>query len=84
MAVESGDLYGDGPGNSARGRLKALRNMIESAGALIDEGELELACVQLMDAYDRCDGDPRPPDFVSGPAADDLNDLLYLLLTCED
>lgn len=83
-AVEEGLLVGHGPGSSAGGRLKALRNMIESAGDLIDEGELEHACVQLMDAYDRCDGDPRPPDFVAGSAAPVLNELLYLFLTCEE
>jgi hypothetical protein len=67
-AVEAGTLVGDGPGNSASGRLNALRNMIEAAGDLIEMGEIEAACDQLLDALNRVDGAFPPPDFAAGPA----------------
>jgi len=70
--VADGTLVGSGPGKSAGGRRRALRSMIDAAGDLIDDGAIEDACRQLMDAYRRCDGLPRPPDFVSGPAAPTL------------
>jgi hypothetical protein len=71
-SVANGTLYGDGPGNSADGRRDALRNQIEAAGDLITNGYMEEACSQLMDAYLRCDGLTRPPEFVAGPAAPTL------------
>ena len=63
---------GEGPGRSADKRLNALRNMLEAAAELIDAGLYGLACEQLWDAYGKCDGDPRPPDFVSGAARAEL------------
>lgn len=67
-AVVSGTLQGDGPGNSAAGRLTALRNMIAGAGDLITHGLVAQACAQLLEALRRADGEPQPPDFVIGPA----------------
>jgi hypothetical protein len=46
--------------------------MIDAAGDLIEEGNIAGACRQLQDAYKKTDGFPRPPDFVTGDAADDL------------
>jgi len=71
-SVDNGDLSGSGPGKSANNRLNALRNMVEEAGALIEGGFIAEACRQLMDAYKKTDGKPRPPDFVEGDAAPDL------------
>jgi len=71
-SVANGTLAGSGPGKSADGRRRALRNMIEAAGDLIDDGAYEDACRQLLDVYKGCDGLARPPDFVSGSAAPDL------------
>jgi hypothetical protein len=48
-SVANGTLYGYGPGKSADGRLNALRNQIEAAGDLIDDGALEDACQQCSD-----------------------------------
>jgi hypothetical protein len=78
--VEDGSLTGDGPGNSAEHRLNALRNMIESAGYMIEQGQYEEACQQLMDVYRRVDGQPRPPDFVTGEAASQLAELILDLM----
>lgn len=71
-SVDAGTLVGDGPGHSGEGRLKALRNMLRAAADLINAGDTAGACQQLRDAYLRTDGNPRPPDFVAGPAALEL------------
>lgn len=72
-SIASGDLYGIGSGNSAGGRQKALRSMIEAAGDLISKGQYAEAIVQLQDIADRSDGAPRPPDFVAGDNLAELN-----------
>ena len=71
-AVAVGTLQGAGNGNSAGGSRQALRNMLEAAGDLLQQGRIGGACQQLADAHDRTDGLPRPPEFVDGPAAADL------------
>ena len=65
-AVISGTLTGVGSGNSAVGRLKALRNMLERAEQLIDLGLDDEAIQQLQDVYNRIDGNLKPSDFASG------------------
>ena len=80
-SVDDGSLVGEGPGNSAEGRLDALRNMIETAGDHIEDGEIELACNQLAAALIKCDGLPSPPDFVTGDAASVLAILIQDLMT---
>jgi hypothetical protein len=72
ISVREGTLVGDGKGESARGRLKALRNMLNTAGDFIARDDFDGACNQLRDAYNRTDGLPKPPDFVKGTAAPDL------------
>jgi hypothetical protein len=79
-AVAKGELKGSGPGRSAEGRLKALRNMLEEAEALIQQGDIKEACGQLRQAYLRTDGEPRPPDFVEGPAAGELAQMILDLM----
>jgi hypothetical protein len=80
-AVEAGSLEGDGPGGSAENRLNALQNMIEACGDLIEDELYEEACGQLAAALKKCDGQPNPPDFVTGPAALVLRDMLVMLRT---
>jgi hypothetical protein len=70
-SIENGTLMGSGPGNSWH-RMKALRNMLRSAGELVEDGFIAEACQQLLDAYNRCDGQRKPPDFVEGEAAPQL------------
>ena len=85
-SVDGGTLTGDGPGNSAEKRLNALINMIEAAGDLVEDGDIEGACQQLLDAYKKTDGEPKPPDFVAGEAASELADMIQDLratLGCE-
>jgi beta propeller repeat protein len=78
-SVASGNLVGVGQGNSGNGRLMALRKMIKAARDLLLQGQTALACSQLKDVLDRSDGNPQPPDFVSGPAAAELTTLVTSL-----
>ena len=80
-SVAAGTLAGDGPGNSAGNRLSALVNMIEAAGDLIEDGLYDGACGQLAAAAKKCDGQPNPPDFVTGPATPTLNTMIEALRT---
>ncbi|MFH2112815.1 MAG: choice-of-anchor D domain-containing protein [Candidatus Bathyarchaeota archaeon] len=79
-SVADGTLTGSGPGNSAKGRLSALRNMLEAAGDLIEEGRVDEAIRQLQAALLHVDGQPRPPDFVTGPAAAELASMIQQLI----
>jgi beta propeller repeat protein len=78
--VSDGSLVGSGNGNSAEKRLNAFINMIEAADDLITNDDYAAACDQLMSAYKKCDGLPRPPDFVEGGAADDLAQMISDLM----
>jgi len=80
QSVADGTLFGNGPGKSARGRIKAMRNKLKATGDLIDGGYIEQACRQLLNAYQRCDGLRRPPEFVAGPAAPTLAHMILDLM----
>jgi pimeloyl-ACP methyl ester carboxylesterase len=76
-AVASGDLVGLGRrAKLARLRLTLFERMLIAAQDLLDRGRERLACVVLGRSVLRSDGNDRPPDFVGGPAADDLGRLL--------
>jgi probable HAF family extracellular repeat protein len=60
------DIAGIGPGKSANNRLNALMNMLYSAKKMIDLAAYEEACNQLESIYKKCDGLPKPPDFITG------------------
>jgi hypothetical protein len=79
-SVDAGTLTGEGPGNSADNRLNALRNKLEEAQGLIEAELYEEACDQLWSIYRKCDGDSHPPDFVTGEAAEDLADMILLMM----
>jgi len=55
--------------------------MLKAAGDQIEQGKTAEACQQLLDALNRTDGNPRPPDFVTGSAAPDLVRLIQALRT---
>jgi hypothetical protein len=62
---------GNGSDKLAENRLNALRNMIETAGVLIDSGKINEACGQLEAVYKKMDGFNTPGDsidFVEGDA----------------
>jgi len=79
-SVAAGTIIGNGPGNSSTGRLKALRNMIEAAGDLVEQGLIEESVNQLYDAYKRVDGLPKPPDFATGEDAEELATMIMQLI----
>ena len=80
VSVDEGSLEGSGPGKSAGGRLKALDNQIAAVSSLIAEGALDEAYSKLLSIYQRVDGQPKPPDFVSGEAAEELANLVLELM----
>ena len=80
-SVEHDLLWGIGPGRSAANRLNALRSMIETAGDLIEAGDIEGACGQLMAAFLKCDGEEIPPNFAEGPGAEHLSGIIDDLMT---
>jgi hypothetical protein len=65
---------------NSHGGLKALRYMLERAEELIDQGFITEAIQQLEDAYERVDGNPKPPDFASGNEASSLAELIKTLI----
>jgi uncharacterized repeat protein (TIGR02543 family) len=79
-SVNNGSLVGSGSGNSAQGRLGALKNMITAAGDLINQGRIAEARQQLQDVYLRVDGQPQPPDFATGTAATQLASMIQQLI----
>lgn len=79
-SIADGTLVGDGPGNSAKGRLDALRNIIEAAGDFINQGYISEARQQLQNACNRVDGYPKPPDFASGSAVTELATMIQQLI----
>lgn len=79
-SAAQGTLQGYGPGNSAANRLKALRNMIESASDLIGAGAYDLAAEQLAAVADKTDGVAKPQDFVVGEAVAELNTMIDALI----
>jgi len=68
-SVDAEEIVGDGPANSADGRLNAFGNMLDQAQDFIDAGNYTEACIILESAFGKCDGVVPPPDFVTGPAA---------------
>jgi hypothetical protein len=85
-SVADGTLVGSGFGRSAAGRLGALRNLLAAAAHRITAGFRVGGCAQLRQAYLRTDGLRPPPDFVAGPAAAELAELIRALakeLGCE-
>ncbi len=79
-AVEDGTLTGKGRGKSAANRLNAFLNMLHEAQFLIAMDELDEAAGQLHAAYMHVDGLDRPGDFIQGPAAAQLAEMILELI----
>jgi hypothetical protein len=73
-------LYGTGEGKSADRRYNAFVNMLNNAVILFMDGDIEGACDQLADALEKCDGDPRPPDFIEGQDAEAAMEMIEALM----
>lgn len=80
--MSDGTLTGTSPnGKNGDNRLNAFHNMLKSAQQLIDASEYEEALLQLQSAYAKVDGQPNPPDFIEGPARQELADKILALIT---
>lgn len=77
-AIANGTLVGSGPETLAAGRVKAMRFMIEATGDYIARGNKPMARILLTLVIGCCDG--LPPDFVSGPARQQICDEARALL----
>lgn len=64
----------DFPFRAYQERLLVLRNLILRASAFQEAGYYDLASRQLLLAYKKIDGSPR--DFLKGPAASELADMI--------
>ncbi|MGE0826292.1 MAG: choice-of-anchor Q domain-containing protein [Candidatus Binatia bacterium] len=86
QSVADGTLQGVGSGSLARLRLKAMRLMLVVADELVERNRIRLACAELQLAYQLTDGQGRPNDLVTGPAAQKLAFLITTVretLGCE-
>src|SRR5262249_13423959 len=79
QSVANGSLVGRGRGAWAPSSLQALRRMLLTARDLLKRGKSAAAARQLQAVAFRTDGLPRPADFVRGPAAPRLFDLVTAL-----
>jgi hypothetical protein len=61
-------------------QVKALMGMLDSVGDLMMDGEYDRANVQLESIYQVIDGEPNPPDMVTGPDVHKLTQMVGLLL----
>jgi CSLREA domain-containing protein len=75
-SVAAGELVGTGGGKSSLRRLRTFRMLLQVAAIAIERGSERAACALARTAERLSDGKRRPPDFVEGPAADELARLL--------
>jgi probable HAF family extracellular repeat protein len=62
------DIEGVGPGNSANNKYNAFMNMLLTVSDLIEAGDSKGVCGLLNSIIKKCDGLPKPPDFIDGNA----------------
>jgi cysteine-rich repeat protein len=67
-AFRTGGLVASGPGRSAAGRAKALRNQLAALARGFDRRSPRGSCGKLASIARHADGSDHPPDFVAGPA----------------
>jgi hypothetical protein len=78
-SIKNGTLLGYGSGSDADERLNILKNKIDTATYVFENGTFEEACNQLYDAYLRIDGLSQPPDLVYGQSAPELAKKIKLM-----
>ena len=78
-SIENGTLLGHGSGAEADERLNVLKNKIDTATYVLENGTFEEACNLLYDAYLTTDGLSQPPDLVYGQSASDLAKKINLI-----
>ena len=68
------------PARSAENRLKAFRKMLDKAGEMIDNENINAACNKLAAIFKKCESQPRPKDFVAGEAVIELLEMILELM----
>lgn len=79
-SAAAGTLKGTGWGKSAVHRLTAVRYLLEAAKTFIEQKNYGTAAVTLKAVLLKIDGRNWPSDFVTGPAAEELQVKILLLL----
>ena len=79
-SVGDGTLVGVGPGKSAENKLNTLINQLEQVQDFIGDELFVEACLQLQDAYKKCDGQSHPDDTVTGNAVPELAEKIDKLM----
>jgi hypothetical protein len=78
-SIENGKL--EGRGRLANFRPWLMRKMLVIGSNFIEQEQINNACSMLQRAYNRCNTEPEPPDFVVGEAAPQLADMIQNLRT---
>jgi hypothetical protein len=79
-AVEEGAIQGVGNKKSAKNKVKVFGKMVSTTEKLIGLGYNDYALKVLLMIEKKCDGHKRPKDFIKGPAAEELNQLINELI----
>ena len=78
-SIKNGALLGYGSSSLAGNQLNILKDRIETAANVLENGTFEAACRHLLDAYLSTDGLSQTPDLVYGPAAPELAKKIKLM-----
>ena len=78
-SIKNGTLLGYGSGSEADQQLNILKNKIDTANYVFENGTFEEACNQLYEAYLTTDGLSQPPDLVYGQSAPELATKIKLM-----
>lgn len=77
LGYESDPIYGED--TSAGDRLNILKDKIDMAAHVLENGSFEEACQHLLNAYLSTDGLSQTPDLVYGQAAAELANKIKLM-----
>jgi hypothetical protein len=78
-SIKNGALLGYGSSPLAGNQLNILKDRIETAANVFENGTFEEACQHLLDAYLSTDGLSQTPDLVYGQAAPELAKKIKLM-----
>jgi hypothetical protein len=76
QAVDNGELAGYGNGAPPDRRLNTFVTMINRAYGFLGNEKFDAAHRTLGAVYKRCDGDPAPPDYVTGSAVENIANMI--------
>lgn len=79
--VKQGEIVGVGKTPVAsEGKVRAFRNLLVTAESLIEINDIVGACQQIKDAHLKSDGQMPNYDYITGPAAPKLNEMIKSLM----